>query len=423
MRLFLQRLLKFAAHAAAGIVIVLAIFVGLFRLFLPRLPEYQEEIKDWASAAIGLQVEFTGMDARWGLSGPELNFYGAELIRPGQETRLVAAEVVGIGISLMHLLMEQTLVVDTLTVRNTSVELLQLADGRWQIQGSDPGDLLRGSPTDPGSFSTIDVNGVNIEVQLIRPGDERPTYFTVSRVRVRRDDLRLAIDAVVRLPEDIGQEASVSATQTLAGDERGWNVAIEADDLNLAGASALLPSERYRFGSGKGDVSLALAYANERIVNVTASIDLEDLAFGQGPTFDISGRIDVNNDIDGWLVAADQLRMLTPAGEWPQSSIRLETSVDHNGDIVMLDARASYLNLADLELPIAWLDEEQRQLLDDLRPDGVIRNAQATISDIDTDTLKYAVSAEFEEVGIAASGSTPGMRGFSGSLRADHSSG
>ena len=137
-RRFLQRLLKIAAHTAAGIVILLAILVSLFRLFLPRLPEYQEEIKDWASAAIGMQVEFTGMDARWGLSGPELNFYGAELIRPGQETRLVAAEVVGVGISLMRLLTDQTLVVDTLTVRNTSVELRQLADGSWQIQMTMP---------------------------------------------------------------------------------------------------------------------------------------------------------------------------------------------------------------------------------------------------------------------------------------------
>jgi uncharacterized protein (TIGR02099 family) len=422
-RLFLQRLLKFAAHAAAGIVIVLAIFVGLFRLFLPQLPEYQEEIKGWASAAIGMQVEFTGMDARWGLSGPELNFYGAELIRPGQETRLIEAEVVGVGISLMRLLTDQTLVVDTLTVRNSSIEIQQLADGRWQIQGTDPGDMLRQSPADPGSLGAIDVIGVNIELQLLRPGVERPTYFTVTRVRVRRDDLRLAIDALVRLPEDIGRQASISATQILAGDARSWNVSIEADDLNLAGASMLQPDERFRFGSGQGDVSLALAYANERIVSVTASIDVEDLSFGRGPAFDISGRIDVDNDIDGWLVAADRLRMRTPAGEWPLSSIRLETSVDHNGDIVMLDARASYLNLADIELPIDWLNEKQRQTLDALRPDGIIRNVQATFSDIGSDMLKYAVSAELEEVGFAARGSTPGVRGFSGSLRADHSSG
>lgn len=44
MKNFLQRLLKYLAYLAAGVVILLAVAVGLFRLFLPRLPEYQDEI-------------------------------------------------------------------------------------------------------------------------------------------------------------------------------------------------------------------------------------------------------------------------------------------------------------------------------------------------------------------------------------------
>ncbi len=420
---FLQRLLKIATYAAAGLVILLAIAVGLFRLFLPRLPEYQEEIKSWASAAIGMQVEFTGMDARWGLSGPELNFYGAELIRPGNQTRLLVAQEVGIGVSLARLLRDRTLVVDTVTVRDTSIEVRQLDDGSWQVQGSEPGDLLRASPADPGSIGSIDVIGVNIVIQLIRPGDERPTFFHVSRMQIRRDDMRITLDADVRLPEQLGRQMTVSVTQILAGDERTWDVSVEVDDLDLAGVSKLQANERYRFSSGQGDLDLALAYANERVVNATANIDFEALAFGDGPAFDISGRIDVSNDIDGWLIAVDELQMKTPEGAWPKSSLRLETSIDHDGKVVMLDARASYLNLSDFELPLYWLDDDYRRLLDELRPDGVVRNLQATLSDIDTDALRYAVAADMEEVGFAARGNIPGMRGFSGSIRADHSSG
>ena len=89
MKQFFRKLIEVWPTPAAAIVIVLAIAVGLFRLFLPRLPEYQEEIKGWASAAIGMEVEFSGMNARWGLSGPELEFYDAELIRP--ETRRVSS--------------------------------------------------------------------------------------------------------------------------------------------------------------------------------------------------------------------------------------------------------------------------------------------------------------------------------------------
>ena len=106
MKRFLGRLLKFLAYAAGGVLILLAIAVGLFRLFLPRLPEYQEDIKSWASAAIGVNVEFSGMDARWGLSGPEIEFYDAELLAPDGMRRIVAAEEVDIGLALTRLLFE-----------------------------------------------------------------------------------------------------------------------------------------------------------------------------------------------------------------------------------------------------------------------------------------------------------------------------
>jgi uncharacterized protein YhdP len=116
MKKFLQRLLKFLAYTAAGVVILLAIAVGLFRLFLPRLPEYQEDIKGWASAAIGMRVDFSGMDARWGLSGPEVEFYDAELLSLDEGTQIVDADEVSIGVGLMRLLMDRKLVVDRVVV-------------------------------------------------------------------------------------------------------------------------------------------------------------------------------------------------------------------------------------------------------------------------------------------------------------------
>ena len=89
MKQFLRNLSIISAYAFATILILMAVIVGLFRLFLPRLPEYQEEIKGWAGNAIGMEVEFSGMNARWALSGPELEFYDAELIRRDGQKRML----------------------------------------------------------------------------------------------------------------------------------------------------------------------------------------------------------------------------------------------------------------------------------------------------------------------------------------------
>jgi len=58
MKSFFQTLFKITAYTASALLILMAVGVGLFRLFLPRLPEYQEAIKERASEAIGMEVEF-----------------------------------------------------------------------------------------------------------------------------------------------------------------------------------------------------------------------------------------------------------------------------------------------------------------------------------------------------------------------------
>ena len=134
MKKLLGKLVKAIAYTVAGLVILLAIGVGLLRLFLPRLPEYQDQIKAWAGDAIGVDVEFSGMDARWGLSGPELEFLDAELIRRDNQVRIVAADEVSISIALIRLVAEQTVAIDRVVVRDSAIELRQLEDGSFRVQ-------------------------------------------------------------------------------------------------------------------------------------------------------------------------------------------------------------------------------------------------------------------------------------------------
>ena len=100
MKHWLKKLIRGTAYSGAALVIVLAIAVGVFRLMLPRLPAYQDEIKSWASSAIGMNVEFAGMNARWRLSGPELSFYGAGLNHDETGVSLLRAEEGSIGVGL-----------------------------------------------------------------------------------------------------------------------------------------------------------------------------------------------------------------------------------------------------------------------------------------------------------------------------------
>ena len=422
MKQFLRRLTRFVAYTAAGVLIALAIAVGLFRLFLPRLPEYQAEIKDWASAAIGMRVEFTGMDARWGLSGPELRFYNTELTRPGSETRLVAANEVRVGVALTRLLADGTPVIDLVVVRDTRIDVREREDGRWEVQGSVIDELFE-SPSGESRLPTdLRLVGENISVGVQRHGDAEARLFTVPRTVLSIDSKRIAFDATVRLPDDLGRQLQVSATQRRevpAAEKRPWNVTVEADSVDLAGWTALQSINGKRLQSGRGDLELAIDYTAGHVRNASALVEFADVALGDAPRFDVNGRFEFNATADGWLAAAEELQLATAENTWPEASVRVEASTDADDKVVMMDVRASYLNLADVQLFVPWLAAEQQQEMLDLKPDGVVRDLVATISDIDTERPRFDIAATLEGVGLAAKAERPGVRGFTGLLRAN----
>jgi len=426
MKNLLQRLIQVVAYTAAGIVILLAIAVGLFRLFLPRLPEYQEDIKRWASAAIGMEVEFSGMNARWGLSGPEIEFYNAELNSIVDESQIVAADEVSVGVGLVRLLVDRKFVVDRIVVRDTSIELRQLENGQGLIQGSPPDQLLPDRPKgEGGDVGRIEVVGENIELKILRPGDRRPRVFSIPRLVINRNDVRFAVDASIDLPGDLGDSVTVSAVQLLAdGDETpGWDITVEADDIELAGISTLHAFENAKFGSGSGDLSVSLMIANGSVASATAALDFDDIGVDGTAGISFNGRLEFLNEGDGWLLEANNFRLETENGVWPLSTLRVEAGTSSSKKIDRLNVRASYLKLTDAGVFRPWLKPEQQNLLSSYAPDGLIRNLTATLGDIDTDAIRFNISADFERIGIAAVGKIPGIRGFSGALRADNSGG
>lgn len=427
MKRILQWLIRVAAYTAAGIVILLAIAVGLFRLFLPRLPEYQENIKTWASTAIGMEVQFSGMNARWGLSGPEVEFYSAELISLETHTRIVAAEKVSVGIGLTRFLTDRKAVVDRIVVQKTSVELRQLENGQWWIQGSPPDQLLprRAASGGTGEGAPIEIIGEDLTLYFLQPGDERPHVFLIPDLLISRDNVRLAIDASIELPADIGDNLAINATQVFASDhdKPDWEVIITADDLKLAGISTLHSSKLAQFESGTGDVRLSLQVASTGPSSAVAEVDFDDISVADAAAFSFSGRLEFLQDVGGWLVAANDFRLATVNGIWPLSALRVEAGTTDSGAIDMLNIEVSYLKLDDAGVLRPWLQPEQQQTLTNFAPNGIVRNLKAVLNELDSETPRFDVAAEFDRVGVAAYDKFPGVRGFSGVLRSDRTGG
>jgi uncharacterized protein (TIGR02099 family) len=429
MKELLKRLTKYLAYFAAAVVILLAVAVGLFRLMLPRLPEYQEEIKDWARASIGMQVEFTGMNARWRLSGPEVNFYNAELTRPDGSGILLAVDELTVGVGLMRLLVDRELVVDRVMIRDTSLDLRQADDGGWVIQGV-PVDSLVDTNRDlpEGGGAAVNLIAQNIDLAYWPRGSEHAIAITIDRLQVRRDDVQLGIEATIDLPDDLGERIEASVNQRLGeGTDSGvWQFFIEGRELDLAGWSRYQPAEFPDVSRGYADLSLWLELSTGGVRSATANLVVTDLTAEHETAdipFDIQGRFEFSRDSGGWLLAADNFKLQKSSGEWPDSFLRADISTDASGKLMAIDAHASVINLDNLILLSPWLPEKHRLTLGMFGPTGMVHGLELRLADLESDPVRIDLSAELEEVGVRPIEKYPGISGFSGQVRADRSGG
>jgi uncharacterized protein (TIGR02099 family) len=428
MKKLLLKLTRFLIYAGTAVIILLAVALGLFRLFLPRLPEYQEEIKDWANAAIGMQVEFSGMDARWRLRGPELNFYDAELVSLGDSLTLLHAEEVRVGVGLMRLLRDRELVAERVLIRDTAIDLARDDTGAWTVQGIPLDALTDSQKGSTESGRSLTVEGKDIWINFIDPGRAQAFSLRVDNVEFRRDGMQHGFEASLVLPASLGNRVHIAATQRLADASAGipWQVFVEGSDINAAGLSQLAPAGWPKVASGILDVSFWLDTSGAEVRSATANFAMTGVIADVGTDiapFDTEGRLEYSRNAGGWLIAADDFVLRTAKGAWPKSSLQLRVLSAASGEFESATGSASYFNLEDLGYVAAWIPEERRQLLETLAPSGVMRDLEFSVADLATDEAIFEILATMDRVGFSPHRDWPGIRGFSGNIRADRSGG
>ena len=424
----MRRLLSVVAYAAAGIVILLAILLGMFRLFLPRLPEYQEDIKGWANAAIGLEVEFTDMNARWRLTGPELNFFSAELSLPDTNEPFIRAGEVTVGVGLLRLLVDRTLVVDRVLVSDTTLSFERTNENQLLVQGLPTDELAAFLPQSSAAGDVVFV-GEDIEVHYRDPSAEATLGFDVALVEATRRDQRLSVEASLDLDEGFGSRLDIALDQrgAAADDDIVWDLFLEGRSLGLARWATLLPPGVAPATAGTGDLSLWLQWSGGGVAKATANLLVEGMTVAEadrGAPVEIEGRVEYSRFGNGILLSADNFRLRTVDGDWPRSSFQLRLDRDDaNAELRAVEAQASYLKVTDLGYFSAWWPAQARELLARYRPTGAVRELKIDLADLGTDDVSYDVSGLLEDAGIGAADALPGVRNFTGSVRANDSGG
>ena len=428
MRKLLGKTSKALAYLAAALIILLAIGVGLFRLLLPKLPEYQEEIKTWANTAIGMQVQFEDMAARWRLSGPELTFQRATLTAPDGEQSLISAGEVSVGVSLLRLLRDRQILADRVEVKDASITVQHSENDGWLVQGVPIADALQSRDMTAAPLGNVAIVVNDVSVDYLLPHSSEWVTFVVERLSVERDEVELRASAVIGVPEHMGDRLDVLANQRHVDSGPGvWRVFVEGQDLRVAGWSELDVERLPQFRSGVLDMSASLQFSTAGLDHATIDFILDGFGSAARPALSplsAEGRVDYSKDANGWLVAASNFSLNTQDNLWPLSSLSVQiTEASDTREADRVVASASYINLDDLDYVAEWLPENLRIQFDAFDPSGALRNLSVVLDNLQTDTWRFDIASELIDAGVKTTPSFPGIRRVNGAIRADNAGG
>ncbi|NNC64367.1 MAG: TIGR02099 family protein, partial [Gammaproteobacteria bacterium] len=177
-----------------------------------------------------------------------------------------------------------------------------------------------------------------------------------------------------------------------------------------------------------GDLSLWLETVGGDVTQATAQVELDDLQLAEAAetvsTFDrLAVTAEWAQSADGWSLSLSDLQLMRNGVRWPEI-VNVGMSVTmSSGEPQALELDANFLRLEDLSPLISALPVEQiTDVWQSLLPEGDVENLSLSLAR-GPEGLAYDVTAMFDGVGMAARGGRPGVRGVSGTLRADTGSG
>ncbi|HEX6993881.1 MAG TPA: YhdP family protein [Gammaproteobacteria bacterium] len=420
----LKRIVRTLLASAAVVIIVVALAIGALRIALTRLPSYQAELEQWAAESLGIGLDFERLDARLGLSGPEITFHGASVRAPGEAEPFFVARRAAVVLDAWALVTSRALRAKRVTFEGTDFTLLRREDGRLDLERAP----RRGGGRDLALLLPPEL--------AVAVRDSRVTYVDPARgvrwafrdvaLDLERGGGTLELEARARPPDGLGTRAEV-AVQGDFGPGGGWRVFGDVTDADLAGLAAALPELPVRPESGHGDATVWLEWSDRRFVRGMLDASFANVAWHDGVERRyerLGASAEWLRTASGWRIALNDVEIARGGRAWaPNADTVIELEWDGGSALDAVRIDSTFVRLEDL-VPLAALGRESAwaRRFTELAPRGDLTMLDLDLSR-DDDGYEYSVSARFADLGIAATARAPGFAGLSGELRADSTSG
>ncbi|MDP3538648.1 MAG: YhdP family protein [Azonexus sp.] len=402
-----------------------ALVLVLRYAILPTVGDYQAEIEQAASQAIGQTVKIGRIEARWQGLNPDLILDDVQILDRQGAPSFTLARVE--SVLSWQSLWRWRLTLSLLAFDGPVLHVRRDASGKITVAG-----LEAEGETDPAFAEWV------LEQKRIRISNA--TIVWDDRLRkappLVLEDLQFGLDNSGRRHRfglSAAPPAELAARIDIRGEVKGdlgealeslaGKVFVQLDYADLA-AWRTWVDYPVRLPQGRGALRV-WGDLEEGGGQLTADVALEELRIGLGrklPELDLAnlrGRLEGRYKPGEWAVIGHKLELLTAQGiRIAPTDFKVEWRQNPQTAAVSGNASASFLDLVALGNLAAYmpLDARSRELLQKHQPQGRISELRASWG-LEGETLKrYSLKAGFAQLGISAGGYFPGASGLSGNI-------
>lgn len=277
----LRRRLRLARRSAwyvvAGVLVCMALVLGVASQVLPLAERHPDKIAAWLSARAGRPVAFDHVETQWTRRGPLLRLDGLRLGEGTDAVRVGEAEVL---VSMYAGLLPGRSFTE-LRLRGLSLTLRRADDGMWSVLGL-PGQAGGGDPLENlEGLGELQVIGGKLSVQAPSLGWNVSLPRIDLRLRVDGDRVRAGTRAWART-DGIPMQAAFDFDRG-SGDGRAY---VDTQVADIAAWAPLLRYAGVAAESGKGRIQGWAELRKHRVVLATSELKLQQVQLGGAPLAD-----------------------------------------------------------------------------------------------------------------------------------------
>ena len=358
-RSVVQKIFRAFGFALMFLIIILAILVGIGRMYIDANPQIKNEFTQKLAQRVGIGLQAEDIGVRWRWSGPQVTIDNLEFQDPKSKRSLLTFERAQVILDIKRYLKTGVMGVSAVEMQGSNLSLQRRKGNTLFLNGTELTELqniFSAQSNNTGITKTGDSEkNINYPKGIFKFDDINFIYQDLLTEKVISvEDISTEInnnDQLLRLQisaEADGLADQIKITLTTPNPELhknlSWQILLETDNLELAELSTqwlnLKPllftqqapqmqaqADNLNFSQGSSDIKVFMQYADSRVKTMNGTVDFNNLKLQRSTTIEadyLSGmefRFSYENENELLSFLMDRIKVDGVQANWPENSL------------------------------------------------------------------------------------------------------